>query len=84
MFVTDKYDNWRQLVNPVYDGRSIGQSLEKNYGFNVDVVENPSREQVFLKLREYAEKKYNPLDQLVPEFGIRKGLRLYKRNGKME
>lgn len=68
VFVTDKYDNWRQLVNPVYDGRSIGQSLEKNYGFNVDVVENPSREQVFLKLREYAEKKYNPLDQLVVFF----------------
>ena len=64
IFATDKYDNWRQLVNPVNDARTIAESLEKIYGFKTDVVENPSQEQVFLKLREYAEKKYDPLDQL--------------------
>lgn len=68
IFVTDKYDNWTQLVNPVFDGRTISQSLQKNYGFQTEVVENPSREQVFLKLREYAERKYNPLDQLLVFF----------------
>lgn len=65
LFVTDKYDNWTQLVNPVFDGRTISQSLQKNYGFKTEIVENASREQVFLKLREYAEKKFNPLDQLL-------------------
>lgn len=68
IFVTDKYDNWTQLVNPVFDGRTISQSLQKNYGFKTEVVENASREQVFLKMREYAEKKFNPLDQLLVFF----------------
>jgi hypothetical protein len=64
IFATDQYDNWKQLVNPIYDARTIAGSLEKTYGFKTDLVENPTREQVFLKLREYAEKKFNPLDQL--------------------
>lgn len=64
IFATDQYDNWNSLVNPVYDARAIAADLEKYYGFKVDVVENPTQEQVFIKLREYAEKKYNPLDQL--------------------
>lgn len=64
IFVTDKYDNWTQLVNPVFDGRTIADNLEKNYGFQTDVIENPTREQVFVKLREYAEKKYEQMDQL--------------------
>ncbi len=68
IFVTDKYDNWTQLANPVFDGRTISQSLQKNYGFKTEVVENASREQVFLKMREYAEKKFNPLDQLLVFF----------------
>ena len=68
IFATDKYDNWTQLVNPVFDWRTISQSLQKNYGFKTEVVENASREQVFLKLREYAEKKFNPLDQLLVFF----------------
>lgn len=68
LFVTDKYDNWKELANPVFDGRTISQSLQRNYGFKTEVVENPTREQVFLKLREYAEKKFNPLDQLLVFF----------------
>lgn len=68
LFVTDKYDNWKQLANPIFDGQTISQSLQKNYGFKAEVVENPTREQVFLKLREYAEKKFNPLDQLLVFF----------------
>jgi hypothetical protein len=64
IFATDQYDNWKPLVNPIYDARTIAGSLEKTYGFKTDVVENATREQVFLKLREYAEKKFNPLDQL--------------------
>lgn len=64
IFATDKYDNWKQLANPIYDARTISESLQKTYGFKTDLIENPTQEQVFVKLREYAEKKYNPLDQL--------------------
>ncbi len=64
IFATDKYDNWKALVNPIFDARTIGDDLKKTYGFNVEVVENANQSQVLDKLREYAEKKYGELDQL--------------------
>jgi hypothetical protein len=64
LIVTDNYDHWPKLVNPVNDGRTIARELEKSYGFKVDVLENPSQDQIWGKMREYAERKYNPLDQL--------------------
>jgi hypothetical protein len=64
IFATDKYDNWTNLVNPIYDGRTIANNLQNVYGFNTEVVENASQSQVLDKLREYAEKKYGELDQL--------------------
>ncbi|HTJ53248.1 MAG TPA: caspase family protein [Cyclobacteriaceae bacterium] len=65
LFITDKYDNWGGLVNPIFDGRALANQLEKIYGFKVDVLENPSQDQIFRKLREYSEKKYEPLDQVM-------------------
>lgn len=64
IFATDKYDNWRALVNPIFDGRTIANTLETTYGFKTELVENPTQSQVLDKLREYAEKKYGELDQL--------------------
>ena len=68
IFATDKYDNWKALVNPIYDARTISNDLQKMYGFVTEVVENPNQSQVLDKLREYAEKKYGELDQLVVFF----------------
>lgn len=65
IFATDKYDNWSQLVNPVFDSRAIAEVLKKNYNFKVEIVENPTQDEVLRKLREYAERKYKPLDQLM-------------------
>jgi hypothetical protein len=65
IFATDQYDNWPDLVNPVFDSRTIGEELTSRYGFKVDMVENPTQDEILLKLREYAEKKYKPLDQLL-------------------
>jgi len=64
IFATDKYDNWKALVNPIFDARTIADNLKKTYGVNVEVVENANQSQVLDKLREYAEKKYGELDQL--------------------
>jgi hypothetical protein len=64
IFATDQYDNWSDLVNPVFDSKTIAEELKNNYGYKVDVVENASQSEVLKKLREYAEKKYKPLDQL--------------------
>ena len=64
IFATDKYDNWSSLVNPIFDARTISNELQTAYGFKTDVIENPTQDQILVKLREYAEKKYDPLDQL--------------------
>ena len=64
IFATDQYDNWNDLVNPIADSRAIANELKNTYGFKVDVVENQSQSVILKKIREYAEKKYQPLDQL--------------------
>lgn len=64
IFATDDYDNWPDLVNPIFDSKTIAEEIKKTYGFQVDLVENPSQDEILKKLREYAEKKYKPLDQL--------------------
>jgi len=68
LFVTDKYDNWDDLVNPVEDGRSIAKQLKEKYGFEVEVVENATINGVWEKLREYNSKKFKPQDQLLVFF----------------
>jgi len=64
VFATDKYDNWSSLVNPVFDSRVIAEELRKTYGFKVEMVENATQSVILKKIREYGEKKYQPLDQL--------------------
>jgi Uncharacterized protein containing caspase domain len=65
VFATDQYENWSDLVNPIFDSRTIAEELKKTYKFNVEIVENATQSEVLKKLREYAEKQYKPLDQLL-------------------
>jgi len=64
LFATDQYDNWNDLVNPIFDSRSIAQELKDRFGFEVEIIENVDQDMVFTKLREYALRKYKPQDQL--------------------
>jgi len=64
LFGTDQYDNWNDLVNPIYDSKAIAKELEERYGFEVEIVENADQDMVFNKLREYAQRTYKPQDQL--------------------
>ena len=64
VFATDQYDNWPDLVNPVFDARTIAKELQDAYGFKVEVVENASQNEMLKKFREYIGKQYKPLDQL--------------------
>ncbi len=64
-FATDRYEEWDDLVNPIDDAHSIAKVLEEQYGFQVEIVENASKDQVWDKIRSYADKKYNPQDQLL-------------------
>ena len=61
---TNEYDHWTKLTNPGFDARTIADQLKSNYGFQVDMLENPSQEQLWTKLKELAERKYQPLDQV--------------------
>lgn len=65
LFATDKYDYWTDLVNPVEDANAIAQELKTRYGFEVEIVENPTQDEVFIKLADYMQKKYKPQDQLM-------------------
>ena len=65
LFATDEYDNWNDLVNPVDDARSLAKVLKEKYGFETEIVENPNTDDVFNKLRDYAERKFKPQDQLL-------------------
>lgn len=64
VFATDQYDNWPDLVNPVFDARTVAAELRKTYGYKVEIIENATQNEILKKLREYIEKKYKPLDQL--------------------
>lgn len=64
IFATDQYDNWSDLVNPIFDSKTIADELRKTYGFKVEMIENASQSEMLRKIREYGEKKYQPLDQL--------------------
>ncbi len=64
LFTTNDYDNWPDLVNPVNDGRMIADELKKNFGYKVEIMEGGSQSDILKKLREFAERKYKPLDQL--------------------
>ncbi len=64
LFATDKYDYWNNLTNPVNDAFTIKNELKDNYGFEAELVENPTKFILKSKLREYAFKSYNPDDQL--------------------
>jgi len=64
IFVTDKYDHWNDLVNPIYDGTTIESILKEKYGFETEVVKNATHEEVLAKLYDYNTKEFNVQDQL--------------------
>jgi hypothetical protein len=65
IFVTDNYDHWDDLVNPVNDGETIAKEIKEKYGFETEIIRNPTTDEVFEKIREYNLKRYKPQDQLL-------------------
>jgi hypothetical protein len=64
ILATNDYDEWNDLVNPVFDATAIKKDLEELYGYKVDMVINPTKSMFLSKLREYSQKNYLPDDQL--------------------
>ena len=64
IFALDTYKHWGYLGNPILDAEEVGKELRENYGFEVEIIKNPSDTTFLNKLFEYVEKDYNPYDQL--------------------
>ena len=65
LFATDKFDNWSDLVNPINDAEAIAKELTERYGFEVEIVKDAEQNEVMTKMRELAQRKYKPQDQLM-------------------
>ena len=77
---TNEYQDpkWTALKNPVYDARELRKELEDNYGFDIKLLENPTRREIISILNEYSKKQFNKNDQLVLLFA---GHGYYDANG---
>jgi len=64
LIATDNYDNMNDLTNPIFDAETIGKKLEDKYGFQVQTLKNPSKEDVILAIRDYSTRSYKDQDQL--------------------
>ncbi len=64
IIATNEYEEWDDLVNPVFDATTIATELKENYGYQVDMVLNPTKSELLRKLREYNGKNFLPNDQL--------------------
>lgn len=58
------YEKWPNLKNPVRDGRAIGKELELNFGFEIEYLDNPTKEQILSKLIDYSNMEFDEDNQL--------------------
>ena len=61
----EHFDPWHKLNNPIPDAEAIRDELKNKYGFTVELVSDPNRDNILTKINEYARKKYNDNDQLL-------------------
>jgi hypothetical protein len=64
LIAIDNYDNFDELSNPINDARTIASILKDKYGFEIELLENPTNDEILGKITDYNEKKFNPQDQL--------------------
>jgi WD40 repeat protein len=64
LFATNDYDNYTDLVNPVFDAKAVKDELQRNYGYQTELVENATLDVILKKLKRYAQLSYDKEDQL--------------------
>ena len=57
-----------KLNNPLLDANVISGILKDKFGFETEVLQNITKDEFIIKLREYAKKRYNKYDQLMIYF----------------
>jgi hypothetical protein len=60
---TDNYRSWSHLSNPIFDATTIETHLKKIYGFQVDHLFDPTRQELQTKLNELHQRRFGN-DQL--------------------
>jgi hypothetical protein len=81
LFATNEYKELNALSNPVLDAKELGKILQESFGFETELVLNPSRDEMETKLAEYRDNKiYGPNDQLFVFFA---GHGVYNENARM-
>lgn len=68
IFASDKYDNWRGLSNPIVGAEALAKTLGTDYGFQTELILNPSLSYINRKLAEYESRVYGSQDQLLVYF----------------
>ena len=68
LFAINEYDSWGKLVNPVFDIETVQKELNEVYGFNCEVVKDPTQKEIMAKLRDYIKRSFNDNDQLLVFF----------------
>lgn len=64
LFATNDYDNYNDLINPLFDAKTIADELTRNYGYQTHLVENATLDEILRKLKRYAQLSYDKEDQL--------------------
>lgn len=64
IFATNIYDDLDDLVNPIYDSKTIDELLRTRYGFKTEIITNPTHDEILEKISEYNTRQFNPQDQL--------------------
>lgn len=68
IFATNSYDDLDDLVNPIYDSKTIEEVLRTRYGFKTEIITDPTHDEILEKISEYNTRKFNPQDQLLVFF----------------
>lgn len=64
LFAVNAYAHWSELRYPLLDAKAIQQDLQERYGFQVELIENPTEEGMREALLQYAANTYTDEDQL--------------------
>jgi hypothetical protein len=64
IFATNDYDNYHDLINPMFDAKTIAEELTRNYGYQSHLVENATLDEILRMLKRYAQLSYDKEDQL--------------------
>ncbi len=64
IIATNEYNELNNLRNPIFDSRAIAEELRSNFNYQVETVFDPTIDEIYSVLKEYAKRTYSDDDQL--------------------